>query len=304
MRPNWKELKAMNDYGAQDMVSPLSRVMMHEPGEAMANADPAEWHYASALNGELLVRQHRALAQIVENAGAAIEWLSPSDSGLADGVFTHDPSLVTDEGAILLHMGKPMRRGETEAHKHYYERAGVPVLGTVTPPGMVEAGDCLWLDGQTLAVGRGFRTNSEGIEQLRALLAPVGVNVLTYDLPMYTGPDACLHLMSIISLLDRDLALIYEPLFPVGLFQTLEDRGFQMVGAPVDEFEASNGLNLNVLALSPRHGVMISGFPKTERALTEAGCKIETFEGDELCVKCEGGPTCLTRPILRRDSQI
>ncbi|MEM7426699.1 MAG: arginine deiminase family protein [Pseudomonadota bacterium] len=290
----------MNSYGAQDMVSALARVMMHEPGAAMANADPDVWHYAGELDGDLLVRQHRAFAGIVESSGAEIEWLSPSADGLADAVFTHDPSLVTDEGAILLHMGKPLRRGETQAHRDYYERADVPVLGIIEAPGMVEAGDCLWLNSRTLAVGRGFRTNDAGIGQLRHLLAPLEVDVLCFDLPMYTGPDACLHLMSIISLLDHDLALIYEPLFPVGLFQVLQDLGVRMVAAPVEEFEASNGLNLNVLALAPRHGVMIAGYPGTEAALTSAGCRIETFDGAELCVKCEGGPTCLTRPVLRR----
>ncbi len=291
----------MSEYGAQDMISPLKRVLMHQPGEAMANADPELWHYRSALDGELLASQHRAFSRIVERVGARIEWLCPAETGLADAVFTHDPSLVTDQGAILMHMGKHLRRGETSAHQRYYENSGVPVLGKILPPGMVEAGDCLWLDRSTLAVGRGFRTNNAGIEQLKEILTPLGVQVVVFDLPIYTGPDACLHLMSIVSLLDHDLALIYEPLLPVELHRSLAERGVEMVRAPVEEFEASGGLNLNVLALSPRHGVMISGFPRTENALQVAGCTIETFDGHELCVKCEGGPTCLTRPILRQD---
>lgn len=289
----------MSEFGAQNMVTPLARVMMHRPGEAMANADPAVWNYGSALNAETLAQQHEALASIVEAAGAQIEWLPQEQDGLADAVFTHDPSLVTKHGAILLNMGKPLRQAERVAHSAYYTQAQVPVLGEVTAPGTAEAGDCLWLDDATLAVGRGFRTNQAGIDQLSALLEPLGVSVLAFDLPVYKGEQACLHLMSIISLLAEDLALIYQPLMPASFYQLLQERGFELLAAPKEEFEASNGLNLNVLALSPRHGVMISGFPGTQALMESAGCRIETFDGAELCIKCEGGPTCLTRPVLR-----
>ncbi len=289
----------MNEFGAQNMVTALERVMMHRPGDAMANADPAVWNYGGDLNGATLAQQHAAFAQIVEAAGAKIEWLPDEHDGLADAVFTHDPSLVTGKGAILLNMGKPLRQGERMAHAAYYDSAGVPVLGEVTAPGTAEAGDCLWLDETTLAVGRGFRTNQAGIEQLSDLLEPLGVTVLAYDLPVYKGAHACLHLMSIISLLADDLALIYEPLMPASFYQLLQARGIELLSAPAEEFEASHGLNLNVLALSPRHGVMISGFPRTQALMEAAGCTIETFDGAELCIKCEGGPTCLTRPVRR-----
>ena len=289
----------MSEYGAQNMVTALERVMMHRPGAAMANADPAVWNYGSALNGETLAQQHAAFAEIVEASGAEIEWLPDNQDGLADAVFTHDPSLVTAKGAILLNMGKPLRKAERGAHAAYYDQAQVPVLGEVTAPGTAEAGDCLWLDENTLAVGRGFRTNQAGIDQLTNLLSPLGVDVLAYDLPVYKGAQACLHLMSIISLLAEDLALVYEPLMPASFYQLLQERGVELLAAPSEEFEASHGLNLNVLALSPRHGVMISGFPRTQALMEEAGCRIQTFDGAELCIKCEGGPTCLTRPVRR-----
>ncbi len=289
----------MSNYGAQNMTAPLTRVMMHRPGDAMASADPAVWHYGGELNGALLEQQHAAFTSLVEQSGATVEWLPSPNSELADATFTHDPSLVTAEGAILLNMGKPLRKGETAAHRGYYANANVPILGELEAPGTAEAGDCLWLDEKTLAVGRGFRTNQAGIDQLQDILTPLNVDVLAFDLPMYTGKDACLHLMSIISLLDQDMALIHEPLFPVGLYQLLESRGVQLLAAPEGEFIASNGLNLNVLALSPRHSVMISGFPKTQALMEQAGCQIDTFDGSELCVKCEGGPTCLTRPVHR-----
>lgn len=289
----------MSEYGAQNMVTPLTRVMMHRPGADMANADPAVWNYGGSLDASTLGAQHDALTKIVEAAGAKVDWLPRERDGLADAVFTHDPSLVTRQGAILLNMGKPLRKDERHCHSAYYAQAQIPLLGEVTSPGTAEAGDCLWLDESTLAVGRGFRTNQAGIDQLSALLTPLGVDVLAFDLPVYKGEQACLHLMSIISLLAQDLALIYQPLMPASFYQLLRDRGIELLAAPEAEFEASHGLNLNVLALAPRHGVMISGFPGTQALMEAAGCRIETFDGAELCIKCEGGPTCLTRPVLR-----
>ena len=166
-------------------------------------------------------------------------------------------------------------------------------------PGTAEGGDCLWVDEKDLAVGCGFRTNTDGIAQLARMLEPLGVAVHAFDLPVWTGAQACLHLMSLVSLLDRDLAIVNAPLLPVRLYQLFEERGVRMVQAPPAEFERSGGMSLNVLALAPRNCVMVAGYPETERVLREAGCEIKTFEGDELCVKMEGGPTCLTRPVLR-----
>lgn len=293
------EVTATARYGAQSMVAPLARVVMSRPGKAMAEADPAVWHYAGPLDAEILESQHAALVAVVRDAGAEVLWLEEGLEDLADSVFTHDPSLMTDKGAILLRMGKPQRRGEESAHAHLYAQQGIPILGTIEAPGTVEAGDCLWFDAETLVVGRGFRTNQSGIEQLGAILKPLGVGVEAFDLPVQLGQAACLHLMSLISLLDEDLALVHSPLLPVALYQMMRARGMTLVEAPAEEFAASDTLSINVLALAPRHGVMIDGLPKTAEALRRAGCEIATFPGDHLCIKAEGGPTCLTRPILR-----
>ena len=289
----------MESYGAQSMVAPLARVVMSRPGKAMAEADPAVWHYAGPLDAETLESQHSALVSLVRDAGSEILWLEEGLDGLADAVFTHDPSLMTDKGAVLLRMGKPKRRGEESAHAQLYAEHDIPILGTIEAPGTVEAGDCLWFDAETLVVGRGFRTNQSGIEQLASTLAPLGVRVEAFDLPVQLGEAACLHLMSLISLLDEDLALVHSPLLPVALYQTMKARGMTLVEAPADEFAASETLSINVLALAPRYGVMIDGLPKTAEALRRAGCEIVTFPGDHLCIKAEGGPTCLTRPVLR-----
>jgi dimethylargininase len=286
-------------FGAQDMVAPLRRVVMRRPGVDLLSADMAVWHYAGPLDGAAIESQYAAFADLIAASGAEILWLDGASDGLADAVFTHDPSLVTARGAVLLRMGKTLRRPEVTLHEAFYVAAGIPVLGRIEAPGLVEGGDCVWLDDTTLIVGRGFRTNQAGVDQLTGLLAPLGVKVCGFDLPTGAGAEACLHLMSLISLLDHDLALIHRPLLPAPLYQLLRDRGVALVEAPDDEFAASNGLCLNVLALAPRRGVMIDGFGGTRSRLEDAGCRVETFPGDALCIPCEGGPTCLTRPVLR-----
>jgi N-dimethylarginine dimethylaminohydrolase len=216
-----------------------------------------------------------------------------------DSVFTYDPSLVTRGGAVLFHMGKPLRRPEADLHEAFYERVGIPVLGRVEAPATIEGGDTLWIDEDTLAVGRGYRTNDEGIRQLAAIMASIGVEVVPFDLPAHNGPEACLHLMSLVSMCAPDLALVHLPLTPVRLLELLERRGYEFVVAPPDEFDRTAGISCNVLATAPRMILMVEGAPRTESALRDAGCTVTTFPGVDLCSKTEGGPTCLTRPLLR-----
>lgn len=289
----------MTNYGAQDMVSPLLRVIVRAPATTMAEADSSAWHYGDGLRQAALDSQHREFVAQLAKSGAEILSMDDTPDELCDSVFAHDPSLVSNAGAVLLRMGKMLRRAEVDAHERLYRKLGVPILGRIEMPGTVEGGDCVWLNQRTLIVGRGFRTNRQGIEQLRVLLEPTGVVVQAFDLPVYSGADACLHLMSLISMLDHDLALICKSLLPAAFYQMLLEQGVQLLDAPMDEFEASNTLSLNVLAVKPRHGIMVAGLPGTKLLLEDAGCTIDTFNGDSLCIKCEGGPTCLTRPLLR-----
>ncbi len=290
----------MSAFGSQEMSAPLLRVMMRRPGPSLAAADPAKWHYGPTFDGQKAVRQYAEFARLVERSGTEIIWLEDNGDGLADAMFTHDPSLMSDHGAILLRMGKPLRVDETELHEKAYAERQIPILGRIESPGTVEGGDCIWLDAKTLVVGRGVRTNQEGIDQLTQMLAPHGVAVLAYDLPLWQGEEACLHLMSVMSPLAGDLALVFAPLLPAAFYQLLKKRGIRLIEAPADEFHASNGLSLNVLPTRPNEVIMVAGFPKTKAAMEEAGCVVETFEADALCIACEGGPTCLTRPVLRR----
>ena len=286
-------------FGCQSMTAPLKRVAMRMPGASLLSAKAEDWHYGPGFDGARAIEQFRAFADLVASCGTEILWIEDSGDGLADAMFTHDPSLMSDHGAIILRMGKPGRMAEPALHKAAYSAAGIPILGEIVAPGSVEGGDCVWVDRETLAVGRGVRTNQAGIEQLQAMLAPHGVTVLGYDLPLGNGADACLHLMSVISPLDEKLALVYAPMLPVAFWQLLKDRGYTLLEAPRDEFEASNGLNLNVLPLTPGDVLMVDGFPETKALMEEAGCKVRVFAADALCIPCEGGPTCLTRPVWR-----
>ncbi|TPM27482.1 dimethylarginine dimethylaminohydrolase family protein [Mesorhizobium sp. B2-3-4] len=290
----------MSAFGSQSMAAPLRRVLMRSAANAMRGADGAQWHYGPGFNPAKAASQHAVLAEMVAASGAEIEWIEDRADGLSDSVFTHDPSLMTDRGALILSMGKPLRAREPSLHEETYKRLGIPILGRVEAPGQVEGGDCVWLDARTLAIGRGVRSNQEGIQQVSNLLTPLGISVYGFDLPLWQGEEACLHLMSVISPLADDLALVYSPLLPAAFYQMLKARGIRLVEGDPQEFAASNGLSLNVLPTSPLKVIAVAGFPKTKAAMEAAGCTVEIFDADALCIACEGGPTCLTRPILRQ----
>jgi N-dimethylarginine dimethylaminohydrolase len=206
--------------------------------------------------------------------------------------------LITDRGAVLLRMGKALRRGEEEALGRRLEEIGVPTFAALHGDATAEGGDLLWLDPHTLAAGQGFRTNAEGLRQLREILAPLGVEVIPVELPYFGGPEACLHLLSLISLVDHDLAVVYPSLLAVPFWRLLRDRGIRLIEVPEEEF-ATQGPN--VLALAPRQLLMLDGNPVTRRRLEGAGCEVATYRGREISLKAEGGPTCLTRPVWREE---
>ncbi|MEO8138940.1 MAG: arginine deiminase family protein [Gemmatimonadota bacterium] len=282
-------------YGAQSMVAPLRRVMVRPPDAAFGTADPITWHYTARPDLTRATSEHQALVRMLTEAGAEVIVHDEPLSGRADAIYVHDPVLVTDRGAILMRMGKPLRRGEEEAIGRCLERAGVPILARLHGDALGEGGDCLWLDQSTLAVGLGYRTNAAGLTQLRAALGPE-IQVIPVELPYYTGPDACLHLMSLISLVADDLAVVYPSLMAVPFYRLLEERNIRMVVVPQEEFLT---MGSNVLALAPRHCLMLEGNPVTKAGLEAAGCSVLTYRGTDISLKAEGGPTCLTRPVLR-----
>jgi N-dimethylarginine dimethylaminohydrolase len=284
-------------YGAQGMVGRLRRVVMRRPGEAMAAADPAAWHYTSAVDLAEAREAHDAFATALRAWDVEVLYHEEPLPEHSDSVFVFDPVLVTDEGTLVLSMGKERRRGEEGALARTLQDCGVPVFGRLEGDARAEGGDTLWLDHDTLAVGRGFRTNAEGVRQLRSLLEPIGVSVVDYDLPYFTGPEACLHLLSLISPVDVDLAVAYPPLMPTAFWTELRRRGIRLLEVPEEEFARTQATN--VLAVAPRKCIMLDENPVTRRLLEAADCEVVTFPGAPLSFKTEGGPTCLTRPVLR-----
>jgi dimethylargininase len=286
-----------SSYGAQGMVGRLRRVLMRRPDEAMAAADPVRWHYGAAIDLRDARAMHDAFADVLRAWDVEVLYHDEPLPGCSDSVFVFDPALVTDRGTLLLSMSKALRRGEEEPLRRCLSRHGVPLFGRVDGDGRVEGGDTLWLDHDTLLVGRGFRTNAEGVRQLRALLKPLGVTVRGYDLPYFEGPEACLHLLSLISLVDVGLAVAYRPLMPSALWTELQSREVRLLEVPTQEFLRTQGTN--VLTVAPRRCVVLDGNPVTRRLLEEAGCEVASIPGEPLAFKAEGGPTCLTLPVLR-----
>ncbi len=288
-------------FGGQTMVAPLKAVALKRPRDAFRSTEAIEGQcraldYLRPPDLERAERDHRQFVSLIESAGARVFYL-PEDAGTGlDSIYTHDPLLMTDAGAVVLQTGKEARRREGPAFAAALEEWGVPVVGTIDGDATAEGGDMLWLDASTLVLGRGFRTNAAGVSSLTELLKPWGVGVIPVELPYWNGPSEVLHLQSFISLLDEGLALVYRRLLPVTLFEILNDRGFELVDVPDEEYDS---LGSNVLALAPRNIVMVSGNPETRSRIEGAGCRVSEFDGSEICFPGSGGPTCLTRPLLR-----
>lgn len=286
------------NYGVASMTAPLRRVALRKPGASMQQADAETWNYGPAFDKGKVELEHAAFTDLLVKKEIEVLWMD-KDSSIADAVFTYDASLMTPAGAILMKPGKSLRASEQELHRDFYAQQGIPVVGEISGNGHAEAGDTLWLDEKTLAVGRGFRTNQSGIDQLEMQLAGIGIDVHAFDLPVYYGASACLHLMSLVSLVDSRVAAICKPLYPVGLYQLMQHMGFSLIELPYDEYENSSTLSGNILAIAPGECIMIDGFPQTRKLLEEVGIKVQVFTGDALCIGCEGGPTCMSRPIYR-----
>lgn len=285
-------------YGVSSMTAPLRRVALRAPSPSLLQADTEKWHYGPLYNAAEIPKIHQDFARTLTEAGAEILWMTGDDAGIADAVFTYDASLITPHGAILMSPGKPLRQGEQALHKAFYAEHQIPILAEITNA-RAEAGDTLWLDDQTLLIGKGFRTNAAGATQIANALSPHNISCPTFDMPYYTGQAACLHLMSLISMVDTKTALTCTELLPVALYELLQDKGINLIHAPFDEFEATGTLSTNVLCTKPGHVIMLDGISKTRAALETAGIEVTTFHADALCIACEGGPTCLTRPVLR-----
>ena len=242
------------------------------------------------------VNEYQQFESILKAQGAHIYYLPKNEEVNMDSIYCRDAAIATNKGMIICNMGKPARNHEPIAEQKAFINNQVPVLGIIEAPGTVEGGDVAWLDEHTLAVGHTYRTNENGIEQLRALLKPIGVELVVTSLPHYKGVNDVFHLMSIFSPVDKNLAVVYSPLMPIAFRNLLLNKGYDLIEVPDDEFES---MGCNVLALAPRECLMVKGNSKTKALLEKSGCKVIEYTGKEISVKGGGGPTCLTRPIER-----
>jgi dimethylargininase len=278
-------------HGCPSMTAPLRRVLLRAPrAEGLRFWRQYGWRAEPDAAG--IAREHEALCELLAGAGAEVVLAEASVDGDPDAIYVYDPALIAEGGAILLRPGKPGRRGEPAALGVDLERAGVPIAGRLDERALGEGGDVIRLDEQTLLVGLGYRTNEAGATELAHL---TGLDVLTFDLPHWHGEAEVMHLLSLLSPLAEDLVAAYPPLLPTRLAQLLAERGVEIVAVPDEEFES---MGANVLALAPRRALVVEGNPETRRRLERAGVEVLVYEGKELS-KGDGGPTCLTCPLLR-----
>ncbi len=283
------------------MVSQLQRVLLKHPKDAFGDqaAIEAQWrdlNYTAAPDFERACWGYDRFAELLARSGAELFFQPPHDDTGLDSIYTHDPAVVSNKGLVLGNMGKAERTGEPAALGDYCRQHNLPVLGAITGEGLLEGGDVLWLDERTVAVGEGYRTNAEGIRQLEALLDGLVNSVITVPLPHWNSANDVLHLQSMISLVDHDLAVVFSRLMPVPFRQYLLSRGMQLIEVPDEEFDS---MACNVLAVAPGKCIMIAGNPVTQERLAAVGVQVRTYDGREISAKGAGGPTCLTRPLLR-----
>ena len=283
-------------YGAQSMVAPLKRVLVKPPAEGEAEARAwREFGYYHPIDLERARAEHAQFVELLAEAGAEVWQVADPQPAQLDSPFVFDPAIVTNEGAVICRMGKPLRRGEEHALAESLLAQGVPILATIRGEGTLEGGDTLWLDERTLVVGRSYRTNDEGIRQLRHALDGIA-EVIAVPLPYWRGQSEILHLLSLLSPVSERLAVAYLPLMPIPLVELLAERGFELLPIPEAEFKTQAS---NVLAVAPGRVIMLHGNPVTAARLRERGVEVWEYEGTEISFNRDGGPTCLTRPILR-----
>ena len=283
----------VSQFGAQSMTAPLHDVLVKRPGPAFGAAfgDPAHG-YLHRVDLSAAQREHDAFVETLAALGPRVHVLE-AESDSPDLIYTFDPLLVSDRGAIPLRPGKPNRASEPATLEAWMGSAGIPTVGRIEAPGTVEGGDTFWLRPDLFCIGRTLRTNDHGARQLAGL---VGGDVRIFDLPYWRGPAELIHLLSVISPVADDLAVVYLPLLPVGLWELLRELRIRLIEVPDDEFPT---LGCNVLAVRPGVVIVAEGNPRTAAALSAAGCEVHAYPATEIGLNGSGGPTCMTRPILR-----
>ncbi|WP_375200172.1 dimethylarginine dimethylaminohydrolase family protein [Lysinibacillus sp. RS11] len=283
------------------MYAPLKHVIVKHPKDAFRSQEHLsdKWktfNYLSEPNYNEALREYAEFTSILEKYVEKIDYLPESEEVGLDSLYAHDPVKFTPNGAMILKSGKKLRQSEAAVYKTFLQEKGIPIIGELTGDAVADGGDIVWLDGRTLVVGRGYRTNDEAIHQLKDMTADIVDEFIVVQLSHDLGEAECLHLMSFISMVDKDLAVVHSRLMPVFFRQLLIERGIQLVEVPKDEYDA---LGCNVLALAPRVCMLPNGNPMTKQQLLDAGATVYEYKGNEITVKGTGGPTCLTCPVVR-----
>jgi len=289
-------------HGCPSEVGKLERLLLKHPRQAYVDQDSIhrQWKklgYTGSPDWTEAVKEYDDFCGLLKKHVPEILFLPENRTTGLDSIYIRDPVVMTVRGAVLGNMGKPARSGEPEAAACILTEEGLPVLGSISGEGRLEGGDVVVFDETTIAVGQGYRTNREGINQLRMLTSGFIEEFVIVPLPHWDGPSGVLHLMSLISPVDDDLAVVYSRLMPVPFRQWLIRRGMKLIEVPDEEYPT---MACNVLAVAPRKCVVLAGNPRTRRMLEDEGAEIFEYKGDEISHKGAGGPTCLTRPLLRR----
>ena len=295
------EVDLNKEFGCQDMTGSIRKVLIKDPQSAYKNQENIDSQYED-LNYfgkpkfEQALKDYSLFRSILENNQIEIHTLPEDSTTTLDSIYTHDACLVSNSGVILCSMGKELRKKEPEMISNYFESIGIPIIGEISSPGKLEGGDIVWIDDRTIAVGVGYRSNFDGISQLKQILSNDIDEIIPVHLPHWTGPADCLHLMSNVSPIDENLFLVYSKLLPVSFREFLLKREIKLIEVPDEEYES---MGCNVLAIAPNRAIMIEGNNATKKLLEDEGVEIFTYPGTEISYKGAGGPTCLTRPFLR-----
>lgn len=291
-------------FGCQSKVDQIKSLLLKHPKDAFLSQEyiQSQWkelNYLASPDYDKALKEYDNFVEYLKKSILKIYYLPQNDKTGLDSIYVHDPVIITNKGAILCNMGKEKRRAEPSAAGEFLLELGIPILGSISGEGTLEGGDVVWIDERTLAVGLGYRTNEEGIRQLKKLIRDIVDEFIVVPLPHWKGPGDVLHLMSLLSPVDHDLAVVYSRLLPVPFREWLLRRGIRLLEVSDSEYET---MACNILAVSPRKCIMIAGNPQTKQMLEDKGIEVWEYGGEDISKKGAGGPTCLTRPLLRESS--
>ena len=303
--PHNKQSLKIN-FNCNNMIDPIKKIILKHPKTAFINQKKINkefntLNFTEAPDFNESLNEYDSFIKILDSFGIEKYFLKKNDYTTIDSIYTHDPLVITNKGVVLCNMGKVNRISEGKAIKEFLIELKIPILGEITSPGKLEGGDIVWINKRTIAIGTGYRTNNEGIKQLKQILSNTVERIISVPLPHWNGPNDCLHLMSNLSPIDSDLFLIYSRLLPVQFLEQLQKYNIGLIDVPDKEYYT---MGCNVLALSPRKVVMLKGNPKTKKKLESKNVEVFTYKGNEISLKGSGGPTCLTKPLLRTSEKV